>query len=191
VAGKLGLTLELSISSINGPVGVGIGPRLEALDVLSVLQLEAEAPIDLRDRSLALAGQILELTRHVPAGGGRRAAADALASRDALRSFERIRRAQGERELPEAAPHRGEVVAETSGLILEIDCWRIARVAKRAGAPAHPAAGVRLLRRVGETARAGEPLYEIHAQSLTQFESALDYARGQRNIFRLVPASAG
>ena len=45
--------------------------------------------------------------------------------------------------------------------------WEIARVAKRAGAPANAAAGVRLLRTLGDVVEKGEPLFEIHAQSAT------------------------
>ena len=61
-------------------------------------------------------------------------------------AFERIVAAQGRRELPAEAPHRAIVAAPADGRIREIDCWEIARVAKRAGAPANVAAGVRLLR---------------------------------------------
>jgi thymidine phosphorylase len=125
------------------------------------------------------------MTRHVPTGRGATDAARALDSGSAWQTFERIRRAQGERDLPPAASQRCEIRAEVSGRVCEIDCWRIARVAKRAGAPAHAAAGVRLLQRVGDEVRAGDPLYEIHAQSRSQLTSAEEYARGHRTIYRI------
>jgi thymidine phosphorylase len=58
-----------------------------------------------------------------------------------------------------------------------IDCLEVARVAKRAGAPANAAAGARLLRTVGDVDSRGEPLFEIHAQSAAQLEFACAYAR--------------
>ena len=58
------------------------------------------------------------------------------------------------------------------------------RVAKRAGAPAHAAAGVRLRKCVGDEVQAGDPLYEIHAQSRSQLTSAEQYARGHRAIYQ-------
>jgi thymidine phosphorylase len=185
VAEKVGLTLEMTITHPKGPIGFGIGPRLEALDVLAVLRGDPAAPRDLADKSVQLAGRILELTGKLPSGHGAAAAAETLRSGEALRRFERIRRAQGERELPGEAPHRLEILATRPGHVVEIDCWRIARVAKQVGAPAHPAAGVRLRAGVDDEVRVGDPLYEIHAQSAGHLSSAEDYARGRGDIFRV------
>jgi thymidine phosphorylase len=165
-------------------VGFGIGPRLEALDVLAVLRRDPAAPEDLREKSLYLAARSLELVGAVRGGGGYRAAQETLDSGAALRCFERIVKAQGEKELLPEAPHRAGIAARQDGRIRAIDCWRIARVAKQAGAPAHPAAGVRLLRRVGEVVRRGEPLYEIHAQSAEQLDLARAYAEDRPEIHR-------
>ena len=60
------------------PVGQGIGPALEARDVLAVLRCEADAPQDLRHRSIALASALLELAGAAPANGGEAMAAQAL-----------------------------------------------------------------------------------------------------------------
>ena len=70
------------------------------------------------------------------------------------------------------------------GRITEIDCWEIARVAKRAGAPANAAAGVRLLRTVGDQVDVGEPLFEIHAQSAAQLAFGRAYAESATDLFR-------
>ena len=65
-----------------------------------------------------------------------------------------------------------------------MDCWEIARVAKRAGAPANVAAGVRLFRTLGDVVTRGEPLGEIHAQSEAQLAFALAYAEAHPEIVR-------
>jgi thymidine phosphorylase len=184
VAAKIELRLEVVITEARGPIGWGIGPRLEALDVLAVLRGEANAPIDLREKALYLAARLLEIAGAVAPSGGYRAAQQALDSGAAERAFFRIISAQGARDLPPEAPYRTVASAPADGRIREIDCWEIARVAKRAGAPAHAAAGVRLLHTVGDVVTRGEPLFEIHAQSETQLEFGRAYAEAHPDIVR-------
>ena len=184
VAAAIGLQLDVVVTEANGPIGRGIGPRLEALDVLAVLRRDPDAPRDLREKSLYLAARLLEMLGRVPAGGGYRAAREALDSGAAERALQRIIEAQGARSLPAEAPHRATVTARSDGRIRAIDCWHIARVAKRAGAPANAAAGVRLLRGVGDVVTKDEPLFEIHAYSVAQLEFARAYAEGCDELFQ-------
>jgi thymidine phosphorylase len=185
VAAAIDLDVDVVTTDARGPIGFGIGPRLEAVDVLAVLRRTPEAPADLRAKSLFLAGRILErLGRAAPATGTELARA-ALDSGDAERVFDRIVAAKGARDLPPIAPHRAVVAARAAGRIREIDCWEIARVAKRAGAPANAAAGVRLLRTVGDVVAAGEPVFEIHAQSGSQLEFAQGYATAHPDLVQL------
>lgn len=184
VAEQIELRVEVALTDARGPIGWGIGPRLEALDVLAVLAREPGAPRDLREKSLYLAGRILELAGTVVAAGGYRAAQQALDSGAAERTFQRIITAQGRRELPPEAPFTCTVTAAADGMIREIDCWEIARVAKRAGAPANIAAGVRLRHTIGEVVAHGAPLFDIHAQSEAQLDFARDYAASHPHIFR-------
>jgi thymidine phosphorylase len=176
VGAAVDLRVETVVTEVRGPIGRGVGPRLEALDVLAVLRREPEAPSDLREKALYLAARLLELVGRETQSGGYRAAQEALDSGAALRAFERIVAAQGPRPMPPAARHRATVVAGADGRIRAIDCWEVARLAKRAGAPANCAAGVRLLRTVGDVVSRGDPLLEVHAQSTGQLESALAYA---------------
>jgi thymidine phosphorylase len=184
VAEKIALRLEVVVTEARGPIGWGIGPRLEALDVLAVLQRAPNAPLDLREKALYLAARLLEMTGTVTPPGGYRAAQQTLDSGAAEVAFHRIVSAQGARELPAEAPYRATVAAPADGRIREIDCWEIARVAKRAGASANVAAGVRLLRTVGQVVTVGEPLFEIHAQSEAQLTFAQAYAAVHPEIVR-------
>jgi len=102
----------------------------------------------------------------------------------ALKKFNNIVSAQGGRELPAPARFRHVIPSYADGRIREIDCWEIARVAKRAGAPANVAAGVRLLRTAGEVVAKDDPLFEIHASSQTQLDEARTYAEEHRQIVR-------
>jgi thymidine phosphorylase len=185
VAKLIGLKIDIQLTRANGPIGFGIGPRLEALDVLAVLRREPGAAIELREKSLFLAGRILEMTGVVGLGQGYSAAERVLDSGRAYECFERIIEAQGRRTMVGRASAVEVLRATTDGRISEIDCWEIARVAKRAGAPANPAAGVRLVRSVGDVVEKGEPLYEVHASTDAQLGFARAYADIHPEIVRL------
>jgi len=65
VVGKaVGLEVKVLITDGSQPIGRGIGPALEALDVLSVLKNESNSPLDLKERAVFIAGTILELNFH-------------------------------------------------------------------------------------------------------------------------------
>ena len=176
VAQIVGLQIDVVKTDARGPIGCGIGPRLEALDVLAVLGGDPAAPTDLREKSLFLAGRILERTGKVPDAGGYRAAQVALDSGGAKTAFESMIRAQGERDFPAEARFKAIVRSPRDGRVRQIDCLSINRVAKLAGSPAHPAAGIRCLLSVSEIASEGDPFIEIHAQSQAQLQMAADYA---------------
>jgi thymidine phosphorylase len=176
VGAVVGLEVDVITTDAHGPIGCGIGPRLEALDVLAVLRRDAAAPSDLREKSLFLAGRILERTGQVPDTAGYRTAEEALDSGRALRAFESIIEAQGPVDLPEAARFRTTIESVRDGRIQSVDCFQMNRMAKLAGSPAHPSAGVECLHRVGDVVARGEPLFEIHAQSRPQLEMARAFA---------------
>jgi thymidine phosphorylase len=190
VAAEIGVRLEIAISTARGPVGRGIGPRLEAVDVMKVLRCERDAPMDLREKSLQLSARILEMTGHCAPEDGYSAARQVLDSGAASRQFDRIVQAQGARELPPPAPYRETIVSASDGWISEIHCWKIARVAKLAGAPANVSAGVLLLKSVGESVSKGEPMMELHAESAIQLEFAREYATAHDGIVKVGPSEA-
>ena len=176
VAEVVGLDVDVITTEAHGPIGCGIGPRLEALDVLAVLRREAHAPEDLREKSLFLAGRILERTGVAPDACGYRTARDALDSGRAALAFDAIIEAQGPVDLPAAAAFRTTIESRREGRIRSVDCLGVNRIAKLAGSPAHSAAGMTCLRRVGDIVTKNEPLFEIHAQSRSQLDMSLEYA---------------
>jgi thymidine phosphorylase len=176
VARAVGLTLEVVITEARGPIGHGVGPRLEALDVLAVLRGDSDASTSLREKSLFLASRLLESAGAVPPPDGYRVAQRALDSGAALAKLDEIIDAQGRRELPPRATHVQRICSSTDGRIRSLDCWAISKIAKLAGAPAHPAAGVWNLRGVGDVVQRGEPLLEVHSQTESQLQFALEFA---------------
>lgn len=175
-ASTLGLELNVYRSDGSQPVGVGIGPALEALDVLKVLRNDADAPADLRDRSLALAGALLDMVPGNAAGTGALRANAVLSSGQALTKFLAICEAQGGFREPPHAEFTADVTSGASGRIAAIDNRRLSRIAKLAGAPGAPAAGLATALRIGDAVQRGEPLFTVHAQSRGELAYALEYA---------------
>lgn len=185
VGRAIGLHVALRITDGLQPVGRGIGPALEARDVLAVLRGVADAPDDLRQRALRLAGDILEMGGAAPRGAGLRLAAEVLADGRAWATFSAICEAQGGlRELPVAA-HRHVVEAPAAGRVTAIDNRVLARAAKLAGAPKAPAAGIEVHARLGDAVRRGQPLFTLHAQAPGELAYALQYVASRPAIFDL------
>jgi len=166
VAQHMGIVIDVVLTDGSQPIGRGIGPVLEARDVMAVLRGEESAPADLRERAVLLAGHVLEFDPVLKGGAGQGRARDLLASGAALSAMERLVEAQGRQDQTfELGVHQIEIKAPRAGRVATIDCERIARIARLAGAPMDKGAGIDLLHKVGAPVRVGEPLYRIHANS--------------------------
>jgi thymidine phosphorylase len=185
VAAALGLHLRVIPTDGSQPVGRGIGPALEARDVLAVLRNAPEAPQDLRRRALMLAAELLEFGGRFPPGAAAGAALAALEDGRAWRKFQAICEAQGGMRTPPASAHRREIAAESSGVVAGFDNRRLGRIAKLAGAPRSPAAGLELHVRIGDRVAAGQPLFTVHAEAAGELEYGLNYLASQRDIVTL------
>jgi thymidine phosphorylase len=180
VARHVGLTLDVVITDGRQPIGRGIGPRLEARDVMQVLHGEPQAPADLRNKSLQLAGRVLEFDPDVRGGDGFALARDILDSGRARATMLAIIDAQGARGFdwrnPPLARLTHEVIAPADGVVTAIDCERVSRIARLAGAPKAEGAGVDLLRKIGDPVASGEALYRIHADTAAELQFAREVA---------------
>jgi thymidine phosphorylase len=184
-AQALGLTMAIRKTDGSQPVGLGVGPALEAHDVLAVLRGAPDAPADLRERALDLATDLLELTPRHPKGTARPMLEQLLSSGAAHRKFMAICEAQGGFREPGRAAWTAPVAAEHSGRIITFDNRRLAKIAKLAGAPISPLAGVACRIRLGDHVVKGQPLYTVHAESQGQLQYALDFASSQPSIIGL------
>ena len=186
VAREFGLVAKPIQTDGRQPVGRGIGPALEASDVLSVLRGEADAPRDLRDRACLLAGELLELAGVAQRGNGAVTAAGIISNRKALAKFMAICEAQGGFREPPKAPLTRRMTASSAGKVSDIDNRRIARIAKLAGAPAAKAAGVEMHVKLGQAVERGEPLYTIHAEAPGELNYALAFAEANAGVIEVL-----
>lgn len=184
VSAAVGLDVRLHVSDGSQPVGRGVGPALEARDVLAVLRRSPDAPRDLRERALDLAGLLLEFDGSAP-GAGRARAQQALDDGSAERKFEAICDAQGGRREPPHAAHTASIAAPHSGTVSSIDNRLLSRLAKLAGAPRDPAAGLELRVHLGDVVEKGAPLMTLHSQTPGALQYALDYHARHRQVIEV------
>lgn len=176
VARRMGLVIEVVITDGRQPVGNGIGPVLEARDVMRALENHPDAPSDLRQKALHLAGRMLEFDPDVRGGEGFGIARDILDSGRALQKMLAIIEAQGSKHFDSDKPNLSSLILEVNapraGTVVGIDNQQLARIARLAGAPRAPSAGVDLLVKLGDTVSVGDPLYRVHAAYPTEMAFA-------------------
>lgn len=187
VAAASGLQARCLLTDGAQPVGRGIGPALEAHDVLAVLRNTAEAPDDLRQRSVTLAGHALEISGKAKPGDGAALALETLADGRAWSKFQAICEAQGGMRAPPVADQTHPLAAARDGRVVYIDNRKLARLAKLAGAPGAKAAGLQMEVRLGDQVERGQPLLQVHAETRGELAYAFDYAATAGDIIRVEP----
>lgn len=173
VAYEFDIKIHVMMTDGTQPVGRGIGPTLEAQDVMAVLSNANDAPYDLRDRSLMLAGHIIEFAPNVTPGTGRAIAKTLLDSGEALNKFISICEAQGGMAEIPRAEYTCTIKSFQAGRVVNIDNRHLARLAKLAGAPNYKTSGVEMHVRINTYVERGQPLFTIHAET----EGLLSYAQ--------------
>lgn len=185
VAHAIGLKLKIVITDGTQPVGRGIGPSLEARDILAVLRNDNDAPLDLKERALLLTGELIELSGKVETGEGNDNARKLLESGKAYDKFIAICKAQGGFTEPKPAKLQHEIKSNHEGIVIKIDNRKIAKIAKLAGAPNDKKAGIDFLAPIGTKVDKGQILYIIHAESKGEMDYALAYYHSQKDILTI------
>ncbi|APO54839.1 thymidine phosphorylase family protein [Bradyrhizobium diazoefficiens] len=164
VGDRFGRTVEVITTDGRQPIGNGIGPVLEANDVMAVLGNDKDAPRDLREKSLRLAAHLLEYDPKLRGGAGYARARELLDSGAALKQMQKIIDAQGPSTCStELGSLSFDIKAAHDGTVSAIDCLRLNRLARTAGAPLDKGAGIRLFKKIGDHVEQGEPLYRVYA----------------------------
>jgi thymidine phosphorylase len=177
VGDHFGIAVEVITTDGRQPIGNGIGPVLEAQDVMAVLSNDPNAPKDLREKSLRLAAHLLDYDPELRGGKGYVRARELLDSGAALKQMQKIIDAQGPSACrTDLGNLTADITAEHDGLVEGIDCLRLNRLARTAGAPIDKGAGIKLFKKIGDQVEKDEPLYRIHAFAAAEYDLALTSA---------------
>jgi len=174
---KLGMDVQCVITPGEKPIGNGVGPALEARDVLRVLENDCGNE-DLKNKSLSLAGMVLEMGGKARRGEGYALAESILSSGKALEKMKEIIAEQGGNP---AITHKDisvgsntyDVCARGNGTVYGFDNIAITRIARAAGAPKNKGSGIYIHVRRGQFVKEDEPLYTIYADHDSKLESAV------------------
>jgi AMP phosphorylase len=171
---KLNIKIDVVITDGNEPIGKGIGPALEAIDVIKVLNNSPDAPNDLREKSLLVTTKLLHLLGEK---NPRSKAEDVLYSGKAWKKMQQIIKIQGGN--PNITPEnikiskiKKDIVAYKSGRLIDTENLLLSRIARIAGAPRNKMAGIFLHKKLGEYVKKGEPLATVYAGSTGKLERA-------------------
>ncbi|MFW5987489.1 MAG: AMP phosphorylase [Methanohalophilus sp.] len=178
---RLGMNVDCALTYGASPVGRTVGPALEVREALKVLET-GEGPNSLIEKSMVLAGMLLEMGGVAARGQGNELAMETLKNGKALTKFREIIEVQGGN--PDitykditAGEYTAEITAPANGYVLEFKNKRVVQIARLAGAPNDKGAGVLIHKKQGEPVKKGEPVLTIHAEKKNKLETALQNAQ--------------
>lgn len=158
------------------PMGTGVGPALELKDVIAVLDPKQKGPQDLEDKSVLLAGILLELTKKAKKGNGEKLAREILSSGKAFEKFKEIISAQGGevKEIKEAK-FKKTIFANKSGKISEIHNKKINSLARIAGCPKDKFAGLIIHVSLKDKINKGDKILTICSETKSRLNEAIQF----------------
>ncbi|MDI6877615.1 MAG: AMP phosphorylase [Methanomicrobiales archaeon] len=178
---RLNMRVECALTYGESPVGHAIGPKLEVAEALRILE-GGTTPTSLLQKSLSIAGILLEMAGKAPRGSGYDAAEEILRSGRALEKFRQIIEIQGGNPAVKAeeivpGKHQFVVNAPISGYIVELNNRALISIARAAGAPSDPGAGIYIHAKKGTRVQKGEPIFTIYADRSWHLQKAIETGR--------------
>jgi putative thymidine phosphorylase len=175
--------LEVVLTKGDEPIGNGIGPVLEIIDILKILKRSDDRPFDLEKKSLFLSGELLEMTGKAKKGQGIKLAKKILDSGKALAKFKQIIEAQkGSLNHLKLAKFKKDITANRNCEIKEIDNKKINLLGRMTGCPMDKSAGLYLYKHVGEKLKKGEKIITIYSESKSRLRDSLNFYNEQKPI---------
>jgi len=178
---RLGIRMECAMTFGGSPIGRTVGPALEVKEALTLLEGKG-GPNSLKEKSLALAGILLEMGGVAGKGEGYKAADELLTSGRAHKKMMEIIEAQGgnpnvKADEIEVGDNCDDILAPSGGYIVAFYNKRIVEIARIAGAPADKKAGVIIHKKMGEIVKKGEPLMSICSSTGSDLDRAVKDAK--------------
>lgn len=188
IASKFNIKIKVFVHRVDEPAGNGIGPTLEAREVLRVLLQKPNRAFDLEERSVDLAGELLELCiEDAPSKKEilrkynwrpRDWACYLLRTGAAWKKMQEIIKSQGgnyqiDSEQLKPGNYSYEVKAPHKGFVKEINNKNITIICRILGAPTDKKAGLFLDKKTGELFTKNENLYTMYSSSKTALAEAV------------------
>jgi thymidine phosphorylase len=186
-----GVRTRALLTAMDTPLGIAAGNALEVAESIEVLQ--GGGPADVRDLTLALAREMLELAG-IDVDPATRL--DDGSAHDAWRAMVAAQGGDPDAALPQAQ-HSDTVFAEADGYLSTLEArsvgiaaWRLGAGRARKEDPVSPTAGVLCLAKPGDLVRAGQPLLTLLTDEPERFGRAREALAGAVVITEETPAPA-
>lgn len=184
---SLGMKIKCLISDGSAPMSEGIGPGLEAREVLRTFETNEHNL--LFEKTCQMAGILLHMVRGVSYQEGYNIAVQQMQSGRAYEKLKEIIAAQGgnsaiKSQDIEVGKLRSKILSEERGKISHIDNRAISRICRMLGAPTDKKAGIIIKARKGESVEVGDELAELVATSQKRLDFAVRNLPGTK-IFEL------
>lgn len=178
---RLNMKVECALTYGDIPVGRSIGPKLEVIEALRVLEGATE-PNSFIQKSLSLAGIAFEMSGKAARGTGATMAQEILTKGKALEKFRQIIEIQGgdpNVKSGDIVPgeHQFVVNAPSSGYVIGMNNRSLITLARTAGAPHDSGAGILLHAKKGNLVKLGEPLFTLYADRSWRLQNAIEEGR--------------
>ncbi len=168
--------LKVVLIPANEPMGNGVGPALELIDVIEVLDPQKNGPKDLEEKSLFLAGELLEMTGKAKKRKGIEMARKILSSGKAFNKFKEIIEAQeGSLKKINPAKFKKTIFSNKSGIVKEIHNKKINSLARIAGCPVDKLAGLRIYVSLKDKIKKGDKIMVIYSESKSRIKEAANF----------------
>ena len=183
LAAHFGIKTVIDINEMLEPAGRGIGPILEARDVLYVLEQDKDRPLRLEAKALRLAGKLLDLcfsdTKIKEKISGEETAREILRSGRALKKMKEIIKIQGgdpsvSSYTVRLGKFKFEVESGKKGSITSFNNRELTVIAKILGCPQDKQAGIYLNRRIDEKVDRRDILCILYSSDKWRLEEAKD-----------------
>ncbi len=183
---RLGIHTHCVLTHGEQPVGLTVGPSLEAKEALEVLMNEANVP-DLIDKACNIAGSIFEITGKK---GGYQLAREIIRNGKAEAKLREIIEMQGgNRNIKPKDLVVGEdilkIKAKKEGQMLWINNNAIVEIARSAGAPKDEGAGIVFNKKIGDPVSKDDVLFTVYA------EKSRKLSRTQELLGEIEPVGIG
>ncbi len=182
IAKRFNIQVTIDINPMREPAGRGIGPVLEAIDVLKVLEQTEDRPLPLEKKALHLATKLLEICLKDSGkdpGDALEIAQTLLKNGSAQAAMRTMIKVQGGD--PTVTCHDlkpGQYTHTCSfgkrGTIIAIDNFHLNALAKILGAPEDRGAGLYLHKKIGESGTGHEPLLTLYSNSSHAIQEAIE-----------------
>jgi AMP phosphorylase len=181
ISSRIKLKTRAIITDGSEPIGNGIGPALEARDLIWTLANDPKGSKQLLEKGIMIAGELLELVGKSKKGKGKNLAKTLIDNGKALEKFLEIVEAQGGKRIAaediEIGKYSCGIKAGKPGQIKHIDNKTISKIALFAGAPTDKKAGLYLYKHKSDFVNKGEIIFMIYSSSEETLKEAVKLAK--------------